>query len=90
MAWTQYELFVTVKGEPNPETGYCVDLKEVSEVINRKVIDYIDHKNINLEVPFMKGKLASTENLTIAIWEELEGEVKKLGAQLYKVRLNET
>lgn len=85
-----YELFVTVKGETDPETGYCVDLKEMSKIINNKVIDHIDHKNINLEVPFMKGKLASTENLTIAIWEELEGEIEKLGAQLHKVRLNET
>lgn len=85
-----YELFVTVKGELNPDTGYCVDLKVVSDVINKTVIDHLDHRNINLEVPFMKGKLASTENLTIAIWEELEEEIKKLGATLYKVRLNET
>lgn len=85
-----YELFVTVKGETNPETGYCVDLKEVSKIINEKIIDLIDHKNINLEVPFMKGKLASTENITIAIWEELENEIVKLGATLHKVKLNET
>lgn len=85
-----YELFVTVKGEPDPNTGYCVDLKEVSVVINKVVIDHLDHKNINLEVPFMKGKLASTENLTIAIWEQLEGEIKKIGGTLHKVRLHET
>jgi len=85
-----YELFVTVKGEPNPETGYCVDLKEVSRVVNENVIDYLDHKNINLEVPFMKGILASTENLTIAIWEQLESKIVDLGATLYKVRLCET
>lgn len=85
-----YELFVTVKGEPNPETGYCVDLKEVSRVVNENVIDYLDHKNINLEVPFMKGILASTENLTIAIWEQLESKIADLGATLYKVRLCET
>lgn len=85
-----YELFVTVKGVPHPETGYCVDLKEVSKVVNERVIQHLDHKNINLEVPFMKGKLASTENLTIAIWEQLEEEIKQLGATLHKVRLNET
>ena len=85
-----YELFVTVKGEPNPQTGYCIDLKEVSVLINKHVIEYLDHKNINLEVPFMEGKLASTENLTIAIWEQLEGEIKKMGAQLHKVKLCET
>ncbi len=85
-----YELFVTVKGEPDLETGYCLDLKEMSRVINERVIDYLDHKNINLEVPFMKGKLASTENLTIAIWEELEEAIQELGATLHKVRLTET
>jgi len=85
-----YELFVTVKGEPDPETGYCLDLKEMSRVINERVIDYLDHKNINLEVPFMAGKLASTENLTIAIWEELDEAIQELGATLHKVRLNET
>ncbi len=85
-----YELFVTIKGEPNQETGYCVDLKEVSKIVNENVIDYLDHKNINLEVPFMKGVLASTENLTIAIWEQLEYRIAELGVELYKIRLCET
>lgn len=85
-----YQLFVTVKGTVNEETGYCVDLKKVSKIINRYVIDELDHKNINLDVPFMKGKLASTENLTLAIWEQLENKIKDLGVQLHSVRLHET
>ncbi len=85
-----YQLFVTVKGIVNEETGYCVDLKKVSKIINRYVIDELDHKNINLDVPFMKGKLASTENLTLSIWEQLENKIKDLGVQLHSVRLHET
>lgn len=85
-----YELFVTIKGEPNPDTGYCVDLKEVSNVIKEKVIEKLDHKNINLDVDFMLGKLASTENLTLAIWDILYPEIVKLGATLHAVKLHES
>ncbi len=67
-----YELFVTVKGEVNPETGFLINLKELSRIINELVVNKLDHKNVNLEVDFMAGKLASAENLTIAIWEQLE------------------
>lgn len=85
-----YTLFVTVKGEVNPETGFLVNLKDLSELINRLVIDKLDHRNINIEVDFMKDKLASTENLAIGIWNELEKPVNALGAELYKVMLYET
>ena len=85
-----YTLFVTVAGEVNPETGFVINLKELSKTIQEKIIDKIDHKNINLEVDFMKGKLASTENLAIAIWQELEGEIAGLGAALHCIRVEET
>jgi 6-pyruvoyltetrahydropterin/6-carboxytetrahydropterin synthase len=85
-----YELFVTVTGTMNPETGFVINLKVLSDIINKVIIEKIDHKNINLEVPFMKGKIASTENLAIAIWEELKSEVEKLNAQLHCVKLCET
>jgi len=85
-----YTLFVTVKGEVSKETGFVANLKELSALIVEKVIDRIDHKNINLEVDFMKGKLASTENLTLAMWNVLEPGVRKLGAELYKIRVEET
>jgi len=85
-----YELFVTIKGEVDPTTGFLVNLKVLSKIINAFVIDKLDHKNINLEVDFMKGKLASTENLAIAIWEQLDIHIKKLNAQLYKVKLFES
>ncbi|MDP3463070.1 MAG: 6-carboxytetrahydropterin synthase [Bacteroidales bacterium] len=85
-----YELFVTVKGEVNPETGFLINLKELSLLINKVIIEKIDHKNINLEVDFMKGKFASTEVLSIAIWEQLDDHVKSLGAELHCVKLFES
>lgn len=85
-----YELFVTVKGDINPETGFLVNLKDLSRIVNEKIISKIDHKNINLEVDFMKDKLASTENLAKAIFEELENAILQLGANLHSIKLYET
>ncbi len=85
-----YELFVTVKGEVNPETGFLVNLKELSKLINKYVIDKLDHKNINIDVDFMNQKLASTENLAIAIWEQLDEHIQQLNAQLHNVKLYES
>lgn len=85
-----YTLLVTVKGDVSDETGFVVNLKELSRIINVKVIVPLDHRNINLEVPFMKGKLASTENLAISIWNELEAGVESLGAKLHCIRVEET
>jgi 6-pyruvoyltetrahydropterin/6-carboxytetrahydropterin synthase len=85
-----YNLFVTVKSEVNKETGFVIDLKKLSLIIHEKVMDIIDHRNINLEVPFMKGKLASTENLAIGIWNELYDEIQRHGAFLHCVKLEET
>lgn len=85
-----YELFVTVKGNINPETGFLVNLKDLSRIINDKIISKLDHKNINLEVDFMVNKLASTEILAKSIWEELEYSVKLLGAELHSIKLCET
>lgn len=85
-----YELFVTVKGEPNPDTGYCVDLKKVSDLVKAEVIEQLDHRNINLDVPFMQGKLASTENLTIEIWKILAPLIQEMGAELHELKLCES
>ncbi len=85
-----YELFVTVKGEVDPETGFLVNLKALSKLIREKVLEKTDHKNINLEVDFMKGKMASTENLAIGIWNELRDGVARLGATLHCVKIYES
>src|SRR6185312_10680821 len=63
-----FELIVTVKGEPDPETGFVFDLKKLSVLIREKVIEKLDHKNLNMDVDFMQGKMASTEILTMEIW----------------------
>jgi 6-pyruvoyltetrahydropterin/6-carboxytetrahydropterin synthase len=85
-----YELFVTIKGEINPETGFVIDLKDLKKLIIAKVIDPLDHKNINLDVDFMKGKLASTEILAVEIWKQLEQPLKQLGVALHSIKLYET
>jgi len=85
-----YELWVTVKGEPNKETGFVVDLSELKRIIIERVISKVDHKNIDLDVPFMKEELSSTENLAVAIWNELEAPIEELGCVMYCVKLKET
>jgi len=85
-----YQLFVTVKGDLDQDTGFLINLKLLSKIIRDRVISKIDHKNINLEVDFMKGKLASTENLAITIWEELKKPVEELNAKLHCVKVTES
>jgi len=85
-----YDLFITVKGMPDPLTGFIMDVKVLSRIINELVVDKLDHKNVNLEVDFMAGKLASAENLAIAIWEQLEKPVLNAGADMHSVKLFET
>ena len=85
-----YQLYVTVKGEINPETGFLVDLKWLKDVVNEHVVEKIDHRNLNLDVEFMKDKLASTEVLAIAIWDILLPLINESGAQLHCVKIYET
>lgn len=87
-----YDLIVTVKGNPDPETGFVVDLKKLSDLIRNEVTEKVDHKNLNLDVDFMKGKMASTENLAIEIWKILAPRVGGISsrATLHSVRLYET
>jgi len=85
-----YELFVTVKGEINPETGFVIDLKELKRIITTYITDVLDHKNINLDVNFMKGKMASTEVLAVTIFDILKPHIDGQGAILHSVKLFET
>lgn len=85
-----YDLFVTVKGELQ-ESGYVVDLKSLSELLKKYVIEKLDHKNLNMDVDFMKGKITSTENLTMGIWNIIEPKIKnELNCTLHRVKLYET
>jgi 6-pyruvoyltetrahydropterin/6-carboxytetrahydropterin synthase len=85
-----YVLWVTIKGEPSQENGLVLNVNILKQIINEKVISKLDHKNINLEVDFMKGKIATTENIAIGIWNELKGTIEKSGAMLHCIKVEET
>jgi 6-pyruvoyltetrahydropterin/6-carboxytetrahydropterin synthase len=85
-----YSLFVTVKGEANPQTGFVTDLKLLSKLIREEVTEQLDHKNINMDVSWMKGKMASTEILAIEIWNRLLTPINELGCSLHAIKLFET
>ena len=84
-----FELYVTVKGQPNPDTGFIVDAKELSSIIKEHVVDLLDHRNLNLDVPFMEGKLCSIENLVYGIWNQLNPYIPS-GVSLHCIKLVET
>ena len=84
-----FELFVTVKGEPNIETGFVMDVKKLSLLIREHVIKKVDHKNLNLDVDFLKNQMCSTENLAKGIWKEIEANLPAQ-VQLHCVKLYET
>lgn len=83
-----YLLEVTVKGDVNPRSGFVVDLKELKEIMQREVIDALDHRHLNKEVPDFAKQVPTSENLAIAIWKRLEPKLKI--ARLHRVRLYET
>jgi 6-pyruvoyltetrahydropterin/6-carboxytetrahydropterin synthase len=84
-----YELYVTIKGEPNPDTGFLYDAKKLSILIKEHILDKLDHKNLNIDVDFMQNKMCSTENLAIAIWEQLTPHLPQTVA-LHCIKLFET
>jgi 6-pyruvoyltetrahydropterin/6-carboxytetrahydropterin synthase len=84
-----YELYVTIKGEPNPETGFLFDAKKLSALVKEHILNPLDHKNLNVDVAFMQGKMCSTENLAIAIWEQLTAHLPQ-NVHLHCIKLYET
>ena len=85
-----YSLYVTVKGEVAPETGFVANLSEISQIVKTRVIDKVDHRNLNLDVDFMKNKLATTEVLAIEIWKQIQQSINSLGCTLHCVKIQET
>lgn len=85
-----YLLYVTIKGEIDPNTGYVVNLKTLSQIIRQHILDKLDHKNLNVDVDFMINIPTSTENLAVAIWNELDKPIRALGAELHRIRILET
>lgn len=83
-----YTLEVVVAGEVDPDTGFVLDLKELKKIIHQHVIDKVDHKNLNLDTDFMKGIIPTSENICIAIWNQLKDKIP--AGKLYSVKLYET
>lgn len=84
-----YEVEVTVAGPVDPETGYVMDLKALRELVEERVIQDVDHRNLNVEVTWLDGVIPSTENLVVAVWRRLEGSLPP-GVRLERVVLWET
>ena len=83
-----YTLEVTVKGEVDQRSGFVVDIKQLKQVMNREVLDAMDHRFLNKEVPEFFTRIPTTENLAIAVWQRLETKLQK--ARLHRVRVYET
>ncbi|HZH01813.1 MAG TPA: 6-carboxytetrahydropterin synthase [Flavisolibacter sp.] len=84
-----YELYVTVKGQPHTDTGFLIDVKRLSQLIREHVTEKLDHKNLNMDVDFLQGQLCSTENLAIGIWKQLVEHLPE-EVLLHCVKLYET
>lgn len=84
-----YELFVTVKGKPNPYTGFVMDAKKLKDITKKIIVDYLDHSNLNLDVPFFPQHLQpTTENLAIVVWNELKPHLTD--CELHCIKIKET
>ena len=83
-----YLLEVTVKGRVDARSGFVLDLKELKEILSREVLEAMDHRFLNKEVPEFRDQIPTTENLAIAIWRRLEPRLKR--AQLDRVRVHES
>lgn len=85
-----YTLTVTVRGSINPDTGFVMNLADLKRLMREKVVDKLDHANLNHDVDFMAGKFTSTEVLAEEIWKQLAAPIAECGARLHKIRLDET
>lgn len=83
-----YVLEVTVAGEPEKDTGYVIDLKKLKEIVQKEIIDKVDHKHLNHDVEFLSGTIPTAENIARSFWEILSPKIPK--GKLYKIRLHET
>lgn len=84
-----FDLYVTIKGEPDADTGFLMDVKKLKVIIKEQVIKKVDHKNLNLDVEFLQGKMCSTENLAIGIWNQLAPYLPQ-HVKLHCIKLYET
>lgn len=84
-----FELYVTIKGFPDPDTGFIFDAKQLGKLVQERIIEKLDHRNLNEDVDFMKGKMCSIENLVVGIWNELQ-PLLPATAPLHCLKLVET
>lgn len=84
-----FDLYVTIKGTPDPDTGFLMDAKKLSKLINEEILEQLDHKNLNLDVPFLKDMMCTSENLAVAIWQQLAPHLPG-NVQLHAIKLYET
>jgi 6-pyruvoyltetrahydropterin/6-carboxytetrahydropterin synthase len=84
-----FDLYVTIKGTPDPDTGFLMDAKKLSKLIDEKILEQLDHKNLNLDVPFLKDMMCTSENLAVAIWQQLAPHLPE-NVQLHAIKLYET
>ncbi len=85
-----YVLEVTLAGDPDPNTGMVFDLRELKEILNREVVDPMDHRFLNREIPPFDRVVPTTENLAVEIWKRIEPQIRREGVRLHNVRLYET
>ena len=83
-----YVLEVTIAGEPDRVTGMVLDLKELKDILQREIVDRMDHRHLNFEVPELAGKIPTTENVAAMIWNLLKPRIQQ--GQLHRVRLYES
>ena len=83
-----YVMEVTLQGEVHPETGMVLDLKALKQLVNEEIILKVDHKNLNVDVPFLNDVIPTAENLAIRFWEVLESKLKN--GQLHEIKLYES
>jgi 6-pyruvoyltetrahydropterin/6-carboxytetrahydropterin synthase len=83
-----YELEVTVIGEPDPDTGMIIDLKKLADLMNAEIVDKVDHRHLNFDIDFLKGIIPTAENLAMVFWKILAPKI--YGGKLYSVKVSET
>jgi 6-pyruvoyltetrahydropterin/6-carboxytetrahydropterin synthase len=83
-----YEIEVTVGGEPDKETGMILDLKKLSEIVEKEILDKVDHKHLNIDVDFLKGIIPTAENLAVVFWKILSSKIA--AGKLYSIKVYET
>lgn len=84
-----FDLFVTIKGEADADTGFLFDVKKLSKIIQQHAVLKLDHKNLNMDVDFLQGKMCSTENLAMAIWQQIVPHLPET-VKLHCIKLYET